>query len=142
MKTQSKTPVDIIQELILIHTTRMEACSKLQAKQLDDHFKSRVNNATEQSKHFIKALMNELSNFGDAVKADVSSDNEYHKLYKEMLATFDTENTQGLIQLSNSMEESLKTTYLHIIESRQEFSASLMELLNKQFSAIEKTLDH
>jgi len=119
----------------------MEACSKLQAKQLDDHFKRRVNNATEQSKQFIKALMNELSNFGDAVKADVSSDNEFHKLYEEMLATLDTENMPGLVQLFNSMEESLKTTYLHILESRQEFSASLIELLNKQFSTIEKTLD-
>lgn len=36
METQNKTPVEIIQELIAIHTTRKEAVDKLKEKKLQE----------------------------------------------------------------------------------------------------------
>ena len=90
MNTQLRTAVDILQELIVIHNTRVECSNKILSKQLSAPLKKKFNRIINQSNLFIESLMAETPNFGDAVKADADRSNTYNKIYNNLLREFET----------------------------------------------------
>ena len=92
METQSKTPVEIVQELIAIHTTRKEVVDKLKEIPVTGNVADKLPGIIKQSDQFISELMNELSNFGDAVQGSVDRDNEYQEIWKKGLQNIDAMN--------------------------------------------------
>ena len=132
METQSKTPVEIVQELIAIHSTRKEAINKLKEKQFKGNVATRLPTIAEQSDQFISELMNELSNFGDAVQGDVNRENEYQGMWKNTLANIDTLSQQECEQTLEKSEQSLKKIYRNTLDTAFELPASFKEILIKQ----------
>ena len=131
-----KTPVDILQELIVMHTTRIEFSNKMLGKEVDEDSKTIFHKIAQQSTVFIEALMNELSNFGDAVKADANRNNEYNKIYTNVLVDFDTADITKLKDSFDKMEEVLKNNYVDMIEANKELSASILQILNVQLKSL------
>lgn len=135
MNVELKTPVDILQELIVMHTTRVEFSNKILAKIIDENLKTTLHKITQQSSLFIEALMNELSNFGDAVKADANRNNEYNSIYTNLLVDFDAADITKLQYSFDKMEEVLKNNYVDIIDANKELSASMGQILNAQLKS-------
>ncbi len=132
METQNKTPVEIVQELIAIHTTRKEVVDKLKQIQVTENVADKLQGIIKQSDQFISELMNELSNFGDAVPGEVNRENEYQVMWKNALSRIDTINPQESEQVFQALEKSLKKMYHDILDKISELPASLQEIVTKQ----------
>jgi hypothetical protein len=132
MESQTSTPVEIVQELIAIHTTRKEASGKLKEKELTEDVLAKLTAASQQSDQFIAELMNELSNFGDAVQGDVDRENEYEKIWKNALRNIDATDSQGNAQTFQALEDGLKKIYNELLETKAKLPPSLQELISKQ----------
>jgi uncharacterized protein YicC (UPF0701 family) len=132
METQNKTPVEIVQELIAIHTTRKEVVDKLKQIQVTGNVADKLQGIIKQSDQFISELMNELSNFGDAVPGEVNRENEYQVMWKNALINVDTMNPQEGEQIFQALENSLKKIYHDILDKVSELPASLQEIVTKQ----------
>lgn len=132
MESEIKTPVEIVQELIAINTTRKEAVDKFKNKQVAEDMGNKLSAAMQQSDQFIAQLMNELSNYGDAVAATADRENEYQLLWKKTLVNMDEMNPQEYGQAFQTLEDSLKKLYQSIAEAKTELPASLAEILNSQ----------
>ncbi|MEO6721868.1 MAG: hypothetical protein ABIN67_15980 [Ferruginibacter sp.] len=129
MTTTIKTPIQVIQEIIAIHTTRKEVVQKLK------EFTSRIDGlpaAEKQSDEFIAALLNELSNYGDGVSPMVDRDNEYQQTWKNALSTIDTATVDEQKELFLSMEKKLKEFYNDILKTQKDLPPSTIEILHKQ----------
>jgi hypothetical protein len=135
MNVELKTPVDILQELIVMHTTRVEFSNKMLGKIIDESLKTTFHKIIQQSSLFIEALMNELSNFGDAVKADANRNNEYNNIYTNVLVDFDAADITKLQYSFDKMEELLKNNYVDIIDANKELSTSMGQILNAQLKS-------
>lgn len=123
MDTQTKSPVEIVQELIAIHTTRKEAVEKLQLPE---------GAQSQQSDQFIAALMSELSNFGDAVQSEAGRENEYQTTYKKILPEIDNMTPQQHQQAFGELEAKLKEVYDRLMETKDELPESLQTILTQQ----------
>jgi hypothetical protein len=132
MESQTRTPVEIVQELIAIHTTRKEASAKLKEKGIPEEVLAKLTAASQQSDQFITGLMNELSNFGDAVLSDVDRENEYERIWKNALKNIDATDSHENAQTFQALEDSLKKIYNEILETKDGLPPSLQEIINKQ----------
>ena len=129
MDTQTKTPVEIVQELIAIHATRKEAAEKLMPAAGEGQH---TGSAAQQSDQFITALMNELSDFGDGVQSVAGRENDYQITYKNMLGSIDTLTPEEQEQAFQGLEESLKKVYKSILENKNELPESLQKIITEQ----------
>ncbi len=136
MESQIKSPVEIVQELIAIHTTRKEAVDKLTAGQVAGNFAEKLSSSKQQSDEFISELMSELSNFGDGVSAGVDRDNEYQQSWKNVSVNVNETNAVDAEATFQDMENTLKKYYSDIIESQSGLPVSLQEILTKQAAKI------
>jgi hypothetical protein len=136
METLGKSAVNIIQELIAIHTTRKEAYSRMKDKTNDQQFNDKLSKALEQSGKASAALLNELSEFGDGVSGAVDLDIEFNNIWKNALNNFDSITTPELVSLYNNMEASLQRAYRHYIENGVELTDPLKDLLRRQSQMI------
>ena len=127
-----KTPVQIIQELIAIHTIRKEAGERLKHTQLAAADAATLTAASRQSEQFITELMEELSGFGDGVSADVSRDSAYHTLWANALENIDTMNAQAASDTFRSMENALAESYRQYLDTETELPDSIREMLTAQ----------
>lgn len=127
MDTQTKSPVEIVQELIAIHTTRKEAVEKLQLPE-----GAQSQKAARQSDEFIAALMSELSNFGDAVQSEAGRENDYQTTYKKILPEIDNMTPQQHQQAFGELEAKLKEVYDRLMETKDELPESLQTILTQQ----------
>lgn len=133
MKT--KTPLEITQELIAIHTTRIEMVEKCIGKAMTPDVKVRFTSAKHQSEKFTKELMTELANFGDAVMSSVDNQNEYQAGYKRVLGKIDAMSPQQTDQAFQKLEASLKNIYETFLKTPA-LPTSLQEILSSQDTLI------
>jgi hypothetical protein len=122
METQIKSPVQIVQEFIALHTTRKEAAEKLHADAA----------AVQQSDGFIAELMEELSNYGDAVMASTDRENEYQQTWNNTLGKAEGMAPEQQAQTFQALEASLKNLYQTTLENETELPVPLREMLTKQ----------
>ena len=136
METIAKTPVNIIQELIAMHSRRKEAYKKLQATEVDADLKTKLTACIAQSDEFITELMNELSEFGDGVSGDVDRDTEFFNIWKNASSNLDNMDKQAVSQIFNEMETTLKKNYQEYIDSQVDGTGQLLEILTNQSTAL------
>jgi hypothetical protein len=132
MAEEIKTPVQIIQELIALHTTRKESAEKLDSNNPSGSNHVKFTNAARQSEQFMSELLEELSAFGDAVQGDVDRENEYHNLWTNTLAKNDSLNEQQSVQTFENMERTLVKMYEQYLSIETELATTLREMLAKQ----------
>lgn len=137
----TKTPLEITQELIAIHTTRMEIAEKFSKKALTPDAKTSLALAKQQSEKYTKELMIELSNFGDGVMSSVGNQNEYQVMYKNVLGKIDTMSPQESQQTFQSLETALKNMYQAILKTQTDLPTSLQEILSNQDNDIMRKID-
>lgn len=128
----TKTPVEIIQEFIAIHTTRQEMVEKCEGKEFSPDVKTNLQSAEKQSEKYNQELLSELSNFGDAVMAGADNQNEYQVTYKNALGKIDAMTPQETEQTFHSLEIVLKNIYRTVLETQTNLPASLQEILHIQ----------
>ena len=136
MDTQTKSPVEIVQEFIALHTTRKEALERLNSNQLLENSAGRNAAAGPQSDAFISELMEELSNYGDAVMASVDRENEYQGIWTQALGTLDTMTPVEGAKTFQAMEDRLKQQYQHTLETEMSLPDSLQAILKRQASQL------
>lgn len=130
MEIKTKSTVDIIQEMILIHTTRKEAASKLLVISAAADT-NKISLASGQSDQFISELLQELSNFGDAVQASPSQENEYCLIWNKAFKNIDSFNAEDAQGIFSMLEEALKNIY-NKVGDLQQLPESLKEILTVQ----------
>lgn len=137
MNIQTKTPVQIVQELIAIHTDRIELVQKCEGKSIAPDIRSMLTSAKQQSEKYTAELMNELSEFGDAVMASVDHQNDYQVMYKSVLGQLDSMPPTETEQTFRLLEETLKSVYQTVLQTGVELPASLQEIISKQENNLE-----
>lgn len=136
MKT--KTPLEITQELIAVHTSRLELVEKLMGKGVALEGPERFTSATRQSEKFTKELMIELSNFGDAAMSSVDNQNEYQAGYKDILGKIDAMSPEDGEQAFQKLETSLRNIYQAFLKTSTALPTSLQEILSSQDTEIRR----
>jgi hypothetical protein len=136
METQGITPVQIIQELLAMLTTRKEACEKIAAKPDAGASGNRFKDVAAQTDKYVSALQNELSGFGDAVMSDVDRNNEYHRMWKQVLEKAPSASAKELEQDFMRMENTLANAYSEYSSADMKLPESLSVLLAKQAEAL------
>jgi len=131
MESQA-TPVEIVQQLIAIHTTRKEAVEMFTGKNDEEEFTDKLSTSTQQSDAFITELMGELSNYGDGVQAGVDRENEYQMMWKETMSKMDGLQPNEYARTFRNMEDSLQRMYKTIIDTKADLPASLQDILTHQ----------
>lgn len=134
--SETGKPVEIVQELIAIHTTRIEAATRLGPLASTTLSVAIIT----QSKKYVEELMEELSNFGDAVQSTVNRENEFQHTWKEALTKVDSLSKPDCEAIQQNMEAILKTFYQEVISGGNALPASVMQLLHKQSLGIETDL--
>jgi hypothetical protein len=137
METKNKTALDIVQELIAIHTTRKEVIDKLSVKQGSEENQSVIVAAKQQSDHFITELLTELSTFGDAVQDSIDRDNEYQLTWKNEFKNFNAVSLHEAMGIFEKLENALKIIYDSVLETK-ELPDSLVQILSAQRDQIKK----
>ena len=141
MEQEQKTsPVEIVQKLIAIHTTRKEASEKMGNNSASLPLQGKLKSAAEQSDRFIKALLNELSQFGDAVQSEVSREDEYQQTWNNAMVNIDTVDASSLSDTHQKLENTLLNVYSEIIDSYHDLPVSLNDLLISQMKELKQTL--
>ncbi len=136
MNVELKSPVDILQEFIVMHTTRIECANKILAIEKNNTLAIDAEKIVQQSTGFIEALMSELSNFGDAIKADVNKNTSYNMLYPELLTEFVSEDSTIWEDGFKKMEGILRNNYLDVINANRELPASIIQVLETQATSL------
>ena len=137
---QKKSPVEIVQKLIAIHTTRKEASEKMGNNNASLPLKIKLKSAGEQSDRFIKALLNELSQFGDAVQSEVNREDDYQQTWNNALVNIDTIDASTLSDTHQKLENTLLNIYSEILDSYHDLPVSLNDLLISQVKELKQTL--
>jgi poly-gamma-glutamate capsule biosynthesis protein CapA/YwtB (metallophosphatase superfamily) len=135
MDTNTKTPVDIIQELLAVLSTRKEAAEKLMTLTGDGELKIRLENSRVQSDKFIEPLMSELSHFGDAVQGESPRENEYQVIWQKAFQDFDNINIETAASTFEQLEAALKGHY-NTLQGQSDLPESLQVLLDKQLTEL------
>ena len=129
-----KKPIDIVQELIAIHSTRIESATRLKVGELN----SDLNAIATQSKECIDELLIELANYGDAVQSTAERNNEYQNIWKKNLSKLDTLNEEESNAVLNDLEQSLKNFYQEILSPNNTLGEPLLKILTKQEQVIQQ----
>ncbi len=128
MEQAEKTTVSIIQELIAIHSTRVEASSRLET----DENESSLRNAGVESEKFLEELLSELSQYGDAVSATAERNNAYQDIWTKNLTGIEGLDPAQKLEIFANMENSLATIYAEILLKPELLHASLLEMIRRQ----------
>lgn len=131
MEPQVKTPVQIVQELLALQATRLEAAERLKDKFAEGDVPL-LTTAHQQSEKFTGELMNELSNYGDAVLSSVDSENAYQQQWTSALANLDTTDKQQAASLFQSLEKTLAGVYAQYLHAKNDLPDTLQQLLTQQ----------
>ena len=136
METTSQTPVQAIQELVAIHSTRIELAEKLLKKDLPAKLATKLEQIKKQSHDFTTELMGELSNFGDAVTGSVDNNNPYQTRYKETLANMDQIEKEETDKLVGSFEDTLKTIYQGYAHNTSDDFKTLQAIITRHIAEL------
>lgn len=121
--------MDIVQELLAILTTRAEALERLS---FSEGFN--VKEILSNNQMMIDDLMNELSNFGDAVKSTAVRDNAYQQLWTANLDNIETIEEDDADILFSKLEQLLQKYYTEILIGQNEIAEPFLSILKKQQS--------
>jgi len=136
MTNNTLSPVEITQKVLGLLTTRKDICEKL-AEKKDGSLSKKLEDALQQSDRFIKQLMNELSNYGDAVSSEIDRDSEYQAQWKRELEKMNNSEPQPLEKTFDELEKSLQNAYKDILENKDNLPESLKNILEKQLHEME-----
>jgi aspartate/tyrosine/aromatic aminotransferase len=130
MKNNILSPVEITQKALGLLSTRKDICEKLLTEK--SGLSKKLEITLEQSDRFIKQLMSELSNYGDAVSSEVSHDSDYQLRWKKELEKMTNTGSQHLENTFNDLEKSLQNEYKEMLENKDSLPESLKNILEKQ----------
>ena len=131
MKNNTLSSVEITQKALGLLTTRKDICEKLAEKE-DGGLSKKLQDTLQQSDQFIKQLMNELSNYGDAVSSEIDRDTEYQAQWKKELEKMNNSEPRSLEKTFDDLEKSLQKAYKEMLENKDNLPESLKNILEKQ----------
>jgi len=137
MQIEGKTPVFITQEVLALLSTRKEAAERISTKATDEKGAEKIRLKITETNGFIKELMDELQQYGDAVMGDTDRDNNYQNTWREILKVLDTADSGELQQRFAEMEIALATTYRTVLDNEAEWPDTLQKKLEHQAQEIE-----
>jgi hypothetical protein len=132
MKNNTLSSVEITQKALGLLTTRKDICEKLLDEKKDPSLPKKLEDTLEQSDRFIKQLMNELSNYGDAVSSEIDRDSEYQVQWKKELEKMSNSEPHSLEKTFDDLEKSLRKAFKEMLENKDNLPESLKNILEKQ----------
>ena len=129
MRNEGKTPIQIIQELLAVLSTRKEACEELSGRSDDSELRNELTSRVDQTNRFIDELTAELSLFGDAVTSEVDRKNEYLVMWTNSKAT---EDSARMKHTFFEMESALVRIYEEADDTVAELPDTLKEIVHRQ----------
>ncbi|WP_018613802.1 hypothetical protein [Segetibacter koreensis] len=136
---EKKSPVEIVQKLIAIDTTRKEVSERMMKSNAASSMRDKLKLVSAQSQKFVKSLLNELSQFGDAVQSEVNHEDEYHEIWNKSLANIDNMEASLLEDNFKRSENSLISIYSELLDSYPDLPTTLHELLTDQLKELKQT---
>jgi len=133
MNQITKQPVEITQELIALYTTRKEVCDKLPATKIDKELSEKIPEIISQSDLSIKELMNELSNYGDAVKSQVNRDSQYYTIWQDAQNEMEDLRPQEISLIFQKLEKHLRDYYEDLLQPSVTLPTTLSDILNSNY---------
>lgn len=137
---QKESPVEIVQKLIAIHTTRKEVSEKMLKNNASHDLQDKLNAVAAQSDRFIKAFLNELSQFGDAVPSEVNREDEYNATWNKVTGNIDSMDASLLTATFQQLENSLSNIYAQIVAEYNDLPVTLNDLIIAQLKELKQTL--
>ena len=101
---------------------------------------AKLKSAAEQSDRFIKALLNELSQFGDAVQSEVNREDDYQQTWNNAMVNIDTIDASSLSDTFQKLENTLLNIYSEIIDLYHDLPVSINDILISQVKELKQTL--
>ena len=132
MKNNTLSSVEITQKALGLLSTRKDICEKPLAEKKDPSLSKKLEDTSEQSDRFIKQLMGELSNYGDAVSSEIDRDSEYQVQWKKELEKMNNSEPHSIEKTFDDLEKSLRKAYKEMLENRDNLPESLKKILEKQ----------
>ena len=136
---EKKSPVEIVQKLIAIDTTRKEVSERMMKNNAASSMQDKLKLVSAQSEKFVKSLLNELSQFGDAVQSEVNHEDEYHEIWNKLLGNIDNMQASSLEDTFKRSENSLISIYSEFIDSYPDLPTTLHDLLSDQLKELKQT---
>lgn len=136
MENSTLSPAAVTQKVIAMQTTRKEVCQKLLSENVGKDFAEKLQNVLAQSHYFTDQLMNELSNYGDAVSSQIDRDADFEKMANKMMDSNNhNKETEKEVDFK-IFEEKLIVIYRNILSDKNELPLSLGNMLESQLSKI------
>ncbi len=130
MEIQDKQTVQIVQDLIAIHSLRKEATDRLgKITGAGGKDTSALTQANQQSKALLPQLLDELSAYGDGVPSEADRNNEYMNIWNDALARIDALAPDEAIDIFFQLEDSLHHIYTGIAEKHVQLPAALQKII-------------
>lgn len=130
MEVQDKHTVQIVQDLIAIHSLRKEATERLGKIAGEGETNAAAfAKANEQSKALLPKLLDELSAYGDGVPSEADRNNDYMNIWNNALTTIDTMTPDKAVDIFYQLEDSLQRIYTGITEKEVEMPAALQKMM-------------
>ena len=126
-------PAAVTQKVIAMNTTMKEVCQKLLSENVEKSFAEKLEKALDQSHHFTDQLMNELSNYGDAVSSQIDRDEDYEKMANKMMES-NNDSAEGKVIEFEKFGERVQKIYRDILSDKNELPESLKIMLEDQLS--------
>ena len=132
MENNILSPAAVTQKVIAMNTTMKEVCEKLLSENVGKDFAEILQKALDQSVHFTGHLMNELSNYGDAVSSQIDRDEDYEKMANKMMESNNDikENETEFKEFGKKFQDILRA----ILSDKNELPESLKKILEKELS--------
>lgn len=135
MIEEVSTPIDIVMEFVSLQNTRLEAAGRLQISG-DVNFNNRLEQAKTGAKKAIQQLMDEVSNFGDAVKPSLNMEKAFYEKWNKIAPDAETLPNEEKQRVFNEMENELRSIYSRVLGEDQKLPASTIEILQSQAIAL------
>lgn len=135
MEMEAKTSVNIIQDLLALHTEGKEAYSKLK-EDANDELSLKLEKGIHQSNDFTEQLLKELSKSGDGVSGEADRADKFYRIWKSYLENVTTSSNQQSNNIYWALEQSVNETYKELVGLPAAAGPSLNEVLYNQFAAL------
>ncbi|MEO6820827.1 MAG: hypothetical protein ABI266_07885 [Ginsengibacter sp.] len=136
MENSTLSPASITQKVIALNTTMKEVCQKLLLENLDKSFGEKLEKKLAQINQFTDQLMNELSNYGDAVSSQINRDEDYEVMANAMMNSDNHDNSEVIKTDYEKLTGKLRDIYTNILSDKNELPASLRNILESQLAKI------
>jgi hypothetical protein len=130
-----------LQQLIAMHNLRKEAYSKAHEQTQDESLRNTFAHLSQQAEQFLKILMEELTQYGDATLSSVNKDSAFFKIWDKAVSDFTGKPAFLAAEVCRFVEKTVAETYRKVIADTSDLPESSHEILLSQQTLLEANIE-